>query len=198
MKIGKSLVELATEIERRSNAKQDFVVPAKAVRMIVEPRDRAPAEEEEPRREVRLAFGDRDVGVNHVAHGQIGDYVGIPAKYYNRMASERPHLLAANVNEWLGGMRDNRMMRTLDGSARAWLSDRYRPLENEDLAQAALPVIQDLGLVIMSAEVTETRLYIKAVDERILRDDRATAFERIGGDVMALPANDWKRLAEAA
>lgn len=28
--------------------------------------------------------------------------------------------------------------------------------------------------------------------------DRATDFERIGGQIIELPANDWKRIAEAA
>jgi hypothetical protein len=44
------------------------------------------------------------------------------------------------------------------------------PLENYDLAEAIFPILSDLKMDIVSAEVTETRLYIKAVDERIQRD----------------------------
>jgi hypothetical protein len=59
------------------------------------------------------------------------------------------------------------MVRTLDGRARAFLSDRYRPLDNYDLAEVALPAIHDAGCRIESAEVTDTRFYIKAVTERV-------------------------------
>lgn len=55
------------------------------------------------------------------------------------------------------------MVRTLDGKARAFLSDRYRRLDNEDLAEAVFPVLASYpGLEIKTAEVTETRLYISA------------------------------------
>ncbi len=61
-------------------------------------------------------------------------------------------------------------MRTLDNQVRAFLSDSYRPLENHDLFEAVFPVIQQLGVQIVSCDVTETRLYLKAVDARISRD----------------------------
>lgn len=60
------------------------------------------------------------------AHGQIAQRLDIPAKYYNRMRSEAPALLAANVNNWFQEQPERRMIRTLDGKARAFLSDRYR------------------------------------------------------------------------
>jgi hypothetical protein len=53
---------------------------------------------------------------------------------------------------------------------RAFLSDRYRPLENADLAEAVLPVLMDMDLMIISSEVTEKRFYLKCVDRRIERD----------------------------
>jgi hypothetical protein len=62
------------------------------------------------------------------------------------------------------------MVRTLDGKARAFLSDGYRPLENADLAEAVMPTLLGMRLEIMSCEITERRLYIKAVDERIKKD----------------------------
>jgi hypothetical protein len=62
------------------------------------------------------------------------------------------------------------LVRTLAGTSRAFLSNGYRPLENEDLAEAVLPVIEELGLLVVSAEVTETRFYLKVVDKRIERD----------------------------
>ncbi|MBT3401662.1 MAG: DUF932 domain-containing protein, partial [Rhodospirillaceae bacterium] len=61
-----------------------------------------------------------------------------------------------------------RMVRTLDGNARAFLSDRYRRIDNEDVAEMALPVLMDVpDLQVASAEVTERKLYIKAVFPRV-------------------------------
>jgi hypothetical protein len=62
------------------------------------------------------------------------------------------------------------MVRTLDGKARGFLSDRFRPLDNSDLLEAALPPLMDMGVEVMSCEATDTKLYLKVVDKRIQRD----------------------------
>lgn len=159
MKSGKSLVELATEIQRRSEAKKDFVASTKDIALNAD--DEAG---------VRMTFGDQSVAIGRTAHDQIAVQADIPKKYYDRMLREAPQLLASNVNTWFADKPAKRMIRTLDGQARALLSDRYRPLENENLAEAVLPVIGSLGLDIMSAEITDRRLYIKAVDPKVTRE----------------------------
>jgi len=163
MKTGKSLTELAQEIERRSAAKRDFIAPTPKLSMDVV----------ETQAMLSMGVDVPSLVINDLAHGQIAEYVGIPRAYYQRMQQHEPKLLAANVNRWLHDDErkdDNRMVRTLDGNVRALLSNKYRPLENEDLAQAVLPVLLDEGFLILSSEITERRLYIKAVDARIERD----------------------------
>ena len=61
---------------------------------------------------------------NDVAHRQIAARLEIPAKYYDRMRTEAPQMLAKNVNHWLHAQPETRMIRTLDGNVRAFLSDR--------------------------------------------------------------------------
>jgi hypothetical protein len=117
-----------------------------------------------------LRVGEEIFGVNSIAHDQIGTHTGIPAKYYDRMVHEHPELLANNINAWFAKYPAPRLVRTLDGNARAFLSDSYRPLENFDLAESVLPILFDEKLEIMSCEITDRRLYIKAVDPRISRD----------------------------
>ena len=75
------------------------------------------------------------------AHGQIADRVGIPKRYYDQMKAEAPALLADNVNHWFQETPERRMIGTLDGQARAFLSDRYRRIDNEQIADAVLPVL---------------------------------------------------------
>jgi hypothetical protein len=159
MKRGRSIVELATELERQVESKKDYVVSTEHVRPeIIDGK-------------MGLVLAEREhVGVNNHAHGQISEYTGIPKKYYDKMRAEAPTLLATNVDVWFKKNPAPRMIRTLDGNARAVLSDRYRPLENFDLATAVLPIMRDRKLEILSCELTETRLYIKAVDPQMMRD----------------------------
>lgn len=167
MKTGLTLTELAKEIDRRANAKHDFVAPVSKLDFAV---GRDPETNSDVIR-ARLDGIDTSFGVNAVAHEQFADYTGIPMAYYRRMLQDDKPLLTTNVNHWLGEKKnDRRMIRTLDGDVRAVLSDKFRTLENEDLAEAILPVLMQRDLLIMSCDVTDSRLYIKAVDKRIERD----------------------------
>ncbi len=159
MKTGKTLVELATEIQRQAEQKRDFIVPTENTLMAVRENNALTYE-----------FGDQALSIGDTAHTQIGQHVGIPKAYYDRMKAEQPVLLAANVNTWMHANPSRQMVRTLDGKARAFLSDKYRPLDNAQLAEAVLPVLMDLNCEILSCEVTERRLYIKAVDAKVQRD----------------------------
>lgn len=164
MKTGLNIVELATEIERQQSAKRDLVVKSDKIEMgAVRP------ERDHIAFQLMLA-GKESYTINDHAHRQIADYTGIPAKYYDKMRREAPDLLADNVNAWMTQFAEPRMVRTMDGAVRALLSDRYRPLENSDLAEAVLPTLADLGVTVMSAAITEQRLYIKVVDQRIMQD----------------------------
>lgn len=82
--------------------------------------------------------------ISEIAHRQIADRLGIPYKYYERMRQENPALLDSNINSWLNTTPEKRMLRTLDGKLRAFLSDRYRRLDNLELVDHVLPVIASM------------------------------------------------------
>lgn len=164
MKTGKTLTELAAEIERRAESKKDFITPVEKLSATVE------TVRDVPTVVVNLA-GQDSFPIAPYAHGQFASYLDIPKRYYDRMNESKPQLLADNINHWLTEHAgERRMIRTLDGKMRALLSDRFRPLENEDLAEAILPVLQELRVMVVSAEITDRKFYIKAVDESIQRD----------------------------
>lgn len=153
MKTGLNLVELATEIERQTNAAKDYVATTRALVM---------------ERNTDLLIGQGEVtpvraSVGDIAHRQIGSFLDIPAKYYDRMRASEPDLLADNVNRWMVRKEGARMVRTLDGRTRAFLSDRYHRIDNWQIASAALPALQERpGLVVRSAQITERKLYLTA------------------------------------
>jgi len=157
MKTGKSLTELAMELERQSQVRLDYVADTRHLEMT----DKGHL--------VVQNGSEHEFEVSDLAHSQIAQRLDIPARYYNRMKSTAPQLLAANVNEWFHSKPERRMVRTLDGSARAFLSDRYRRLDNAELAEAVLPVLSEMGegIQIVSSELTEKRMYIKAINRRL-------------------------------
>jgi len=103
MKTGKSLTELAMELERQSSAKTDYIANTSALEMT-------------PNGNLAIQ-GDshQEFPITAHAHAQIAARLDIPAKYYNRMKAEVPELLAANVNRWFHSKPERRMVRTLDG-----------------------------------------------------------------------------------
>lgn len=158
MKSGMTLTAMATELERQMKTKKDFVAPTAAIEMLPD---------------TRIALkGTGEFQATDYTHGQIASYTGIPKTYYDRLRTEAPALLSTNVNRWMHDQavsQDRRMLRTLDGNARAFLSNKYRPLDNFDLAEAVLPILMDqgAGLRVESTALTDTRMYIKAVTERL-------------------------------
>lgn len=163
MKQGLSLTQLAQELERRAGAKHDVVADTRSIALAVKPHN---SEEVGPNLTMRV--GDTAHEVNEIAHSQIASRLDIPAKYYNRMLAKSPELLANNVNHWLDKNPERRLVRMLDGKVRAFLSDRYARLENEQLANTVLPILmEDPTVQIVSCEITEARMYIKAVFPKI-------------------------------
>lgn len=163
MKTGLNIEQMAAEIMRRSMAKEDYIVSTKNLSF-------------EPCADQLLmrVVGDNGVDciepldINQIAHRQIGTHLSIPAKYYDRMLETYPDLLAHNVNSWFQREPAQRMLRTLDGSARAFLSNRYRRIDNLEVAEAVLPIIGEMqDARFESCQITDSRMYLKVVNTRL-------------------------------
>jgi len=103
-----------------------------------------------------------------IAHGQLSSHLKIPKNYYDRMLMEAPELLTENVNTWLGLRSDDqRMIRTMDGDVRAYLSSAYRRIDNLPLMIAAMQIAVDTGCKVASCSVTEETLYLKLTSEKL-------------------------------
>jgi hypothetical protein len=153
MKTGRTLQELAKELERQQASKKDYLAPQGSLVAVADEKD------------VKLTgFNGDALTITPYAHGQLSQHLDIPRKYYDRMRTDQPALLAQNVNTWLQADAQNkRMVRTLDGRVRGFLSSKFRPLDNYDLAETVLPGLMHLQAEIVSCELTETRMYVKAI-----------------------------------
>lgn len=173
MKTGLSLTQLAQKIEANRELKRDFIADTSKTTMQVQ---------EDKTVVLELPDNHGTFPLLPIAHDQIGARTGIPAKYYDRMRAEAPDLLATNVNAWFRKSPEKRMVRTLGGDARAFLSNRYQRIENEQIAEAALPVLAELPKVqIVSSEVTDRRLYIHFVVPTIEGEVKKGDVVQVGG-----------------
>lgn len=174
MKSGKTLMELAMELTRQNEAKKDYMLDTRNLTMDADFHGAQLTMRND------AAQTSTILGVNDIAHAQIATALGIPQKYYDRMRNENPTLLTQNVNTWLQSEPKTRMIRTLDGTARAFLSNRYRRIDNYDIAQTVLPILSNLGVKFESNEVTDSRMYIKVVNERLTKEVRPGDYVQSG------------------
>lgn len=161
---GKTLTEFAMELDRQNKEKKDYLLDTRDLIMDAD-FNGAMLTMHDERNNCNTILG-----VNEIAHSQIGSELGIPKSYYEKMRRENPQLLAENVNTWFSQEPKVRMVRTLDGTARAFLSDRYRRIDNYDIANQIIPMLSDLNVKFESNEVTDSRMYIKVVNERLTKE----------------------------
>lgn len=183
MKQGRSIAEVLRELQRQNTMKRDFITPARALHL--EDDGRTFVMNGVPGAEGAggSVSGEESAGNTMVLdttplfHRQVASSLGIPAKYYDLMQDQKPELLADNVNSWLSDRDQNYMVRSMGGEAagtdtaflaRAFLSDRYRRIDNMDVAAAVLPLFAGSDqFEIVSSEVTSVRMYIKILNHRL-------------------------------
>lgn len=168
MKTGSTIQALAEKITTLAKSKRDFIADTRNLMMLNDGsievgrvKTNLPGTPEM----LRLSAEGKIFKPTRLCQDQIAGRVGIPSKYAERMMQEAPALLAFNVNHWFKSKPEKRMLRCFDNgekTARAFLSERYRPLDNFDLANNILPKLTAAGCEIRSCELTERRLYIQA------------------------------------
>ncbi len=163
MKQGMTIQQAAAEIMRQSEAKADYLVNTENLHMetcdgipVLRLLDESGTDRVEP------------LDILPTAHRQMSAYLNIPWKYYDRMCQENIGLLAQNVNTWLQKGPEQRMIRTIDGRARAFLSNRYRRIDNIDIAQITLPILEAMpDAIFESCNLSDDYMYIKVVNPRL-------------------------------
>lgn len=153
MKSGRTLQELAVELERQQHSKKDFIADTRKLKFCAE----------DDNVELYVDGVENQMSLRRTAHQQFATSMGIPGDYYRRMQDKAPDLLAYNLNHWLANEPSQKLVRTIDGQCRALLSNSYRPLDNFDLSTAVLPTLVEHDIEVQSCEITEDRFYLKAI-----------------------------------
>lgn len=158
MKQGRSLDDLAAEIQRQSLAARDFIAPTKALSVetaggvtnLLMPTSGKNLEE---------------FTISEPAHAQIASKTGLPLKTYRRLQQDYPNQYDDLVDAILDRESRDVMARTLDGRLRALVSNRFRAIDHYAVTEAALTAIHDEhpDMHVASAQITDTNLYLKFV-----------------------------------
>lgn len=158
-----TVVQLVNELNRQQTAKFDIVSDTRNMRAAIEAGHivleiyNAPGQAETFRQPL-----------THWAHGQMAEKLEIPERYYRRMQDEgQPELLASNINTWMQKKPHKVTVRTLDRNVRAIVSDKFRTLENRDLAFLALDCFTKAGARVIRADMSDRHLFIKATTPRM-------------------------------
>lgn len=175
MKTGKTLVELAQELERRRESKHDYIARGEALSMI-------------NANHIAITNGEtKSLQLNTLAKEQLASRLNIPKKYYDYLDENHPDLLVKNVNHLLPAIGQNHLIRTLDGKARAVLSDHFRCLDDAPFVESILPVLLESNFHVVSCELTDTRMYLKVISDKLVAEVKK-------GDVVT--AGYWFRNSE--
>lgn len=152
-----TLQETVNEIQNRHFLKKDYAVPTEKVEMV--------HVVDEQTNGFQLALPN--TGNFHITdhtHGQIASRLDIPKRYYDRMMVQAPELFQENVNHWFRENPETRLVRTLGNQARAFLSDRFKILDNEEVLEAVIDALGAIpNAVVLSSGVTDSKMYLKII-----------------------------------
>ena len=164
--IHETLDSLIERVLKEHDRKEDLLADTRRMSVVVE--------NEEEGHPVTLSVDD-EAGTLHYAPsehmlGQMATDLGIPKRYFDRCKVEAPDLFRSNVHHWLYKEPKRRMLRAYRQdenvlSGRAWLSDRYRRLDNIEIATRLLPEFDRLPKEpkFHNASITDERFYLRAV-----------------------------------
>ena len=155
MKSQYNIEELASKLMENARNKKDMIVDTSYMTAIANG-------------DVKLHIEDKKLGIddtytmNNTCLNQIATKVGISKKYLDKMRDGHNALLQDNFNYWMHKTPKQQMIRTQGTTARAFLSDKYKRVDNEEIAQTVLPILVNEGYEIMSSAITDSKMYIKA------------------------------------
>lgn len=174
------LAQLTARVQTLRNAAVDALSDTRNISMEVAQGDDNVPLAQRVRFVARSSDGPIPVAIMPEAHQQVAAKVAIDKRYYDRMLNEAPELLTTNVNHWLNREPETRLLRMVKpigdpGEAelygpvqaplamRAFLSDRYRPLDNGALLDTVLPVAAQHGARVAEWSLDLRRMHVRFV-----------------------------------
>jgi hypothetical protein len=150
------LQEMIEELERQKPLKWDQKIDASQLGIVL---DGSP--------KFQLNGRENLFAITRPCHNQIAERLEIPAKYYSKMETEAPELLAQNVNTWLKKNPKEVFIRGLGNSVRAFLSDKYRVIDHLDTLYCSLNELQAYEAEVEDCYLSETEMNLKVKSNQL-------------------------------
>lgn len=162
-----SLKAVVDELQRQVDSRVDFVADNRDM-VLIPDFDKAPGTMIlKPKADsLRDFLPETGVHVLPQALMQLGSKAGpgIGARELKKLAEANPRRTADFLTGLMHDDPKRRLVRCLDGSCRAFLSDRYRVIDNLDLAKWSLGALKESGNgSVLEASLTDRHLRIKMV-----------------------------------
>lgn len=192
-----NLEEAVRELKRRLDTRSDVVADVR--QMDLEIREGSVFLKALPGTALTEWLGSVDgVAMNDAALPQLFEKsaVSVPAVFGRKLIQEQPQIAEPFLRDLTKASGEKRLVRMLDGRVRAFLSDKYRCLDNFDLAAHALQVAGEVGAEPFECQLTDSHFRIKLVC-RSFWDEFTTAQEHLvkGAKSMAhhfVGAQGWR------
>jgi hypothetical protein len=161
-----NLANLVEELKRQRESRHDFVsdvrnfkIEVREGKVLLAPKNERAGE----------WLPDGAICFNPSAVRQLADKCepNIPAKFFDRMLEQRPNRLEELLNALHDDGPAKRLVRTLDGNVRAWLSDSYRVIDNLDMAFTCMDAAQRVGGQVIEANLSDTNMRIKFTSQAV-------------------------------
>ena len=171
-----TLEKLLIRIKDTNARKQDFIAPTKELQF------RTIELDDQPQSEIIIEGNGgeptRFLKVNDLCFDQIAQKNGLDVRTARRLQSEYSREYDLLTNAIWQKENSKRMIRTYDdlnqgmnpsGTARAFLSDKFKTFDNSDLLESALPQLMDSDACwkIVNCAITQKKMYIRLKSEII-------------------------------
>lgn len=171
-----TLEKLLIRIKESNARKQDFIAPTKELQF------RTVEIDDQPQSEIIIEGNGgeptRFLRVNDLCFDQIAQKNGLDVRTARRLQSEYSREYDSLTNAIWQKENSKRMIRTYDdlnqgmnprGTARAFLSDKFKTFDNSDLLESALPQLMesDACWKIVNCAITQKKMYIRLKSEII-------------------------------
>lgn len=171
-----TLEKLLIRIKDTNARKQDFIAPTKELQF------RTIELDDKPQSEIIIEGNGgeptRFLKVNDLCFDQIAQKNGLDVRTARRLQSEYSKEYDSLTNAIWQKENSKRMIRTYDdlnqgmnpsGTARAFLSDKFKTFDNSDLLESALPQLMDSDACwkIVNCAITQKKMYIRLKSEII-------------------------------
>lgn len=175
-----NLQNMVAELERQKQSRIDFVADTRQFQFVVRKGENKVANDPKTKapnvplilpvgESVKEWLTDGAVGFTRGALMQVAEKCepSIPKRFFDALVEGNPERAESLVNGLHQDSPSKRLVRCLDGRVRGWLSDKYRVIDNFDMAFTCMDAAQRSNGQVIEAGLSDTHMRIKFTSQSV-------------------------------